>query len=153
MGLGIYIKRRALPCPSLWNNTYNVMRVSWQNLNRSVWRKTRNGWRQSLWCGAPGSVNRHRLIDVAWADSGGTVTKSQRGGAVLIKTLGLSHDFWLRFSLSLVREQYTFKLGSREFLDVLEGGEGLFVLINLTTKSAGIGERQASSASFPVQSV
>ncbi len=38
-----------------------------------------------------GSVNRHRLIDGARADSAGTVTKSHGGGAGLIKTLGLSH--------------------------------------------------------------
>lgn len=48
------------------------------------------------------------LIDGAQGDSSGTVTKSRRGGAGLIKTLGLSHWFWLRFSFSLstVREQH-----------------------------------------------
>lgn len=58
LGLGTYIKRREVPWPSLWNNTYNVMSVSWQNLNRSVWRETRSRLTLSLRCGAAGSVDR-----------------------------------------------------------------------------------------------
>lgn len=57
LGLGTYIKRR-VPWLSLWNNTYNVMSVSWQNLNRSVWRETRSRLTLSLRCGAAGSVDR-----------------------------------------------------------------------------------------------
>lgn len=89
-------------------------------------------------------------MDVAWAERADAVTKSQRGGSVLIKSPGLSHHLRLRFSFSLsaVREQ-SFKLGLREILEMLAVSKGLFILINLNTSSAGVRQASHSFNVFP----